>query len=454
VARWGPPGSAAREDLRAEQRRHAERPTNATLASSVIQRLASLPDGAGIPDLDPVVAPVSLGGSEVVALPATLVRKVERALEAPIEELVERRIVPSSEVLARVLPQISSHVAAATFDDDELRDLFARTYAAFRRRRSLLLLDLQSQVTIGELPWVRALEPFRTTTSSTRLAALDTLQQVTLLAYTSYPQAILPNPLLTEMRALGRQAEVELTLVEEVAADIFMGAFTAKWRDAAAVAASELEGSLYARYYSLPAAHTWLSKRGGSGNLLDRAHERLGKRVADDFAGLCGKRAREAVTGDGSWVAQNGSVIEQSQILTTQNLAPVVAALDLEARLEPRSVELATRTFRWIVRQQNTRWNHWRAELQMMKNTAYAWRQAVYFLSLVDLDGQRTAGTALREIADEHPGPWRGRFEQVIVGLDAAIDGSTFDGLGRLDGGRRFLGWSVGPHWLFPGRRP
>jgi hypothetical protein len=49
-----------------------------------------------------------------------MVHKVERALEAPIEHLVGRGIIPSSEVLARVLPQISSHVAAATFADPTL----------------------------------------------------------------------------------------------------------------------------------------------------------------------------------------------------------------------------------------------------------------------------------------------------------------------------------------------
>lgn len=452
VSRWGVPGSAERQGLRAEQRALANRPTNQAIAGSVVTRLEPLPSDAGIADLEAIVGPVAGDASgPSIPLPTTIVRKVERALEAPIEELVERRIVPSSEVLARVLPQISSHVASATFDDDQLRDLYARTYAAFRRRRSVVLLNLESQVSIDELPWVGALAGFKTSTPSSRTNALDTLQQVTLLALTSFPQTILPNPLLTEMAALAKQAEVDLTIVEEVAADIFMGTFTLKWRSAAAAAATHLEGSLYARYFSLPPAHRWAAPLMGSG-LVDRARERWGKPVADDFATLCNERAREAASGDGSRVARNGAVIEQSQILTTQNLAPVVAALDLLGRLEPRSTELATRVFRWIVRQQNTQWNHRRVELQMMKNTAYAWRQALYFLSLVDIEDQAAAAAALRQAADEHPGPWRERFEQVIVGLDAAIGGSSFDETGRLDGGRRFLGWSVGPHWLFPKR--
>jgi hypothetical protein len=53
-----------------------------------------------------------------------------------------------------------------------------------------------------------------------------------MLALTAFPHALLPNPLVAEIRTLAKQAELELPLVEEVAADIFMGTFTTKWRDA------------------------------------------------------------------------------------------------------------------------------------------------------------------------------------------------------------------------------
>ena len=39
--------------------------------------------------------------------------------------------------------------------------------------------------------------------------------------------------------------------------------------------------------------------------------------------------------GDGSFVARNGTVIEQSQVLTTHNLAPLVGGLGLADRLQP-----------------------------------------------------------------------------------------------------------------------
>jgi hypothetical protein len=52
-------------------------------------------------------------------------------------------------------------------------------------------------------------------------------------------------------------------LVEEVAADIFMGTFTEKWARAAAVASNSLDGTLYARYYDLPGSHAWVRSRVG-----------------------------------------------------------------------------------------------------------------------------------------------------------------------------------------------
>lgn len=461
IDRWGAPGSDERTSRRAVQLQHAARPTNQRVAAAVDERLAGWPADEGLPDLGPVTDPVTIDGTEV-DVPPTIIRKAQRALEAPIEELVARRIVPSSEELARLVPQISAHVAAASFEDPQLRALYTQVYAAFRRRRSLLLLHLEHQVDIHELPWVRSIDPLKVASLATRQVATDTLRDLSLLAFTSFPQTILPNPLLTEITALAKQAELDLPVVEEIAADIFMGTFTPKWRRVAATAAADVDGSLYARYYDLPQASRWPPiERSPDGNLVDRVKRRWSRSADDDFAGLCFERANEAVVdnrGDlewealvglrGGWLARNGAAIEQSQILTTHNLATVVGALGLRARLQPRAAELAGTCLRWVVKQQTTPRPEWQAELQMVKNTAYAWRQALYFLSLVDEAAQREAVALLRASADAHPGPWRDRFEPAIVGLESVIEGAAFDASGRIGVGRRFLGWSVGPHWL------
>jgi len=76
-----------------------------------------------------------------------------------------------------------------------------------------------------------------------------------------------------------------------------------------------------------------------------------------------------------------------------------------------------------------------------VKNTAYAWRHAIYFLSFMD-------GEAQRELVLEHAAAAEEtRLEPAFAGLRAVIDGARFDASGHVarGAGRRFLGWSVGP---------
>ena len=86
----------------------------------------------------------------------------------------------------------------------------------------------------------------------------------------------------------------------------------------------------------------------------------------------------------------------------------------------------------------------------MLKNTAYAWRQAIFFLSFVEAADQRRAVDELKTLAADQPQDWQDRFAPVIAGLDQILAGSRFDGHGRVGNGRRYLGWSVGRHWLLP----
>ncbi len=447
VDRRGTPGSEPHVALRTQQQLLASKPTHRDIATAVADRLAAYPESAGVPDIAPVVEPVEFGG-HTAEVPPSLVHKTERALEAPVEELVDRGVISSAEVLAKVLPQISSQVAAAGIDDRELQSLYSQIYQAFRGRRSLLLLNLEHQVQIEELPWVSTLDRFRAPSQTAQRKANQTLSQTAMLAIASFPQTILPNPLIREFSALAKHAGLDIPLLEEVAADIFMGTFTIKWRDAARVAAEMLEDTLYARYYDLPAPSTWSPLPSAHSSLLDKARTRWGKRTADDFATICRERAKEASTGDGSPVARNGAVIEQSQILTTHNLAQLVERLELRDRISASAPHLASDAFAWVVHQQIAPRPDWRSRLQTLKNTAYAWRQAVFLLSFADDTAQRQVLDIWRDQWAAAPAEWGIRFEPALVGLERVVAGERFDGGGRIDGGRRFLGWSVGPHWL------
>jgi hypothetical protein len=252
-----------------------------------------------------------------------------------------------------VLPQITAQIASVGIADPSLRDLYNQIYTAFRRRRSLLLLNLEHQVQLDELPWVSELGPLRADDMDTRTQARQTLGQVTLLALTSFPQTILPNPLVGEMGALATRAGLDLPLVEELAADIFMGTFTTKWDRAARETADLFKDTFYARYYDLPEPAIEPEARGLLAEFL-----RLwrgpppSKVVADAFAALCKARAKEAKAGGKGRVAANGAVLEQSQILTTHNLAVLVSSLELNDRLRPLTAALAAKNFAWIVRRQ------------------------------------------------------------------------------------------------------
>lgn len=46
------------------------------------------------------------------------------------------------------------------------------------------------------------------------------------------------------------------------------------------------------------------------------------------------------------------------------------------------------------------------------------------------------------------PADQRPRFDLALHGLRRVVDGARFDAKGRMPEGRRFLGWSLGPHWL------
>ncbi|HUQ59166.1 hypothetical protein [Lentzea sp.] len=431
VSRRGAPETEQRGAWHATHVAAVMAPTNAALAGVLAGRLDRFPADGGLPSLDIATAAVSEAEASAeipcgATMPDCLVHKATRALEAPADELVRLGVITSGETLAVVLPQLTSQLLSASIDDPVVAGLHEQTYTAFRRRRGLLLLNLEHQVRFTELPWVQALAPCRSPKPDNATAAHQALRQITMLALTAFPHALLPNPLVTEIRALAKQAGLELPLVEEVAADIFMGTFTTKWRDAAVVAGRLLAGTLYANYYDLPA--DWSEPQ--------RTVLRWGKRTAADFTALCRRRAGTT----GGSVAANGMLLEQSQILTTHNLAVLVDALDLTDELRERAPELAWRTFSWIARRHAQRADHLHAALITVKNTAYAWRQALFLLSFCDPAVQLSHAERLRV---EFFGT---RLAPAAEGLLRVLDGGRFTPAGtmRRGDGRRFLGWAQG----------
>ncbi len=455
ITKHGVPGSIERTRLRSEQAETAARPTHARLGLLIAERLTKLPPDGGLPALSVASTPVAAEEARDIPagtlMPPGLLKKVERALEAPIEELVERGVIGSSEVLANVLPQITAQVSAAGIEDVSLRDLYSRIYSAFRRRRSLLLLNLEHQVQLEELPWVSALGGLRSKTLASEKQARQTLEQVTELSLSAFPHTILPNPLVREMSALAKQAGLDLPLVEEVAADIFMGTFTKKWETAAVVASRVLEGSVYARYYDLPPPAAYQNEPDVPPT---RKKPRGGKQVSAGFAALCTHRAKEVGADRASGVASNGAVLEQSQILTTHNLAALTMELGLVPKIGDWAPSLCRQIFRWIFQRHRQPKKDFKAELQMLKNTAYAWRQAIFFMSFSEDVARLYILDELIQLGADSRGTRAERLWPAIDGLQRVEQGERFDQGGRCGPARRFLGWSVGRHWMLENSGP
>lgn len=459
IARRGRPGSSELAARRARDHADCAAPTHHAIAQLLVARLGNLPQDEGLTDVATVTDDIEIEvvvpqlgpgepGRRVVtaAVPPALAAVVERAQAAPVDTLIERGVIPSAEVLAQLIPQISAATFATAYEEPALRALTAATYRAFRTRRSVLLLNLQRQVQIHELPWVVATERHASASAVSRSHAYATLNRVAALAIRHFPGTILPNKLVRELSALARSAQVELPLVEELAADIFMGTFSAKFAAAARISGTVLRGSLYERYYGIDYEQLGID--------LDMERVRVHSRgfASDTFTELCLRRAsvEEGRRGWRGSVAANGKVIEQSQILTTHNLA--VLTNGAGADLGSAWVEFARAAFT-AVADLVERVHHNPRPLATVKDAAYAWRQTLFFLSMAaESEHDRFA-----RWTDEHlggrPGHTIARLVPVAAGLKHVLAGNT---LGPdtaavdtgAESGRLFLGWATDGHWM------
>lgn len=449
VRKHGRPDSAGHQERRARQRADVSGPSHARIGETVAGRLQSqAPADDGIDDLEPLLQPVTAQESERfavpagTAIPAAIRRRLRRCRRAPIEQLVEEGVVTSAEVIARLLPQISAQIHGAAFADPALRRLFAAIYRAFRRRRSLLLLNLERQVAFDELPWIAVLAPLRRVDDEAAASARTTLVQTAALTVRAFPQTIVPNTLLREFGALAKAAGTPCDFVEELAADIFMGRFSATFLRATERAIRSLPGdSLYANYYAIDAAT--------ASRVVDLARKSgAGKRpTADGLAELCAQRAGASL---GTWApAINGTVIEQQQILSTHNLALMFGEFGLAGLLQADLPSLATTTFDWICARLERLPPGWHARLVVVKKCAYAWRQMLFYLSHIDAPARAdTIAAILATFASRQPS-FVSRFRPALRGLQRAAAGEMLpqQQIGA-DGSRVFLGWTAGRHWL------
>jgi hypothetical protein len=452
VDKRGSPASEECVEARRRQLRDVSGPPFHEIVRVIVPRLEKHPKDEGLDDVSHIMRAVTHEDSAGTGIPVgtpippSIQRKVGRCLNETVGVLVDRGIITSAETLARVLPQMTSELRAAGISDPALRQLYASLYRAFRRRRSLLLLNLEKQIQIEELPWVAAIDRFRSKNLSSRELAKLTLEEVTLITITSFPHMIIPNKLLQELRALVKDADLNVPLVAEVAADIFMGEFSGSFLDSAKRAAHFLDGTLYATYYGIDYGEVVRIPKAPEG-ARRKWFWQTGSTRSDGFVQLCSSRAGVPL---GSWEpATNGMIIEQQQILTTQNLAALFAGLDLTDTLRGQLGEMAKRCFVWICKRHQVKTDNWHARLIVVKNTAYAWRQMVFFLALLPTRAVSDFLGWAEDHLNAQREEFRNRFRPALKGLALAAAGGSLDSeSARQEGIRRFLGWSKTRHWV------
>ncbi len=445
VAARGEPNSAELAALRAAQVLDAAAPSHAELARVVAERVRRLRPDRGIEDPAEVLGPVTAaeaGGRLRVGdpIPDSLSRKVGMAAAAPIEELIAAGVVSSAETLGEVVPAITARQVGAAFDDAVIAELMASAYLAFRRRRSLLLTNLEKQVQFVELPWVEALTGHAS--APVGPAGPDdsaaVARRVATVALDAFPGTILPNPLVRELSTLFGAGGLSIPLTEELAADIFVGSFSAKFLAAAKISGRLLRGSVYERYYGLDFQEVLdladVALR--PANPLVR-WRRSQPPAAARFDEIC---AAAAPFGRRRTVAGRGVVIERQQLLTTHNLSALVTV----AGVRPNSswADLAIRAGAHAARRLAQAQSR-PMPLRTVKNAAYAWRQAVFFATLA---GPEAFPLLLQGISQADHGA-ESPMPEALEGLRHVMGGGSFDADGACPGGRRLLGWTLGPHW-------
>ncbi len=415
--------AAARRAYRDSQLKQDVKVWHDAVAKVVATRLAVLPPDIGIAEPDAISGPIKLdeaieGAPSGEKLPKSFTLGIRSARMAPIDELVQGGQIAAPEVLAKVLPQITSGIYANGLPTKAQIEVCRSLYRAFNNRRSLLLLNLESQVRLEELPWAQALLMSRDGGCDGQEVARQALTELVRLSLTHFPHVIFPNPLIQEFSVLSKLAGLELPFTNEIAADIFMGAFTAQFLKAANISLSYYADTLYARYYALPAPQRDL-------------------RLTE----ICTDRAGLSSTNNWS-VASNGMILEQQQIITSHNLAQLLSVLDLH---ELSFSDMAQNCFVWIAKRQQTPLTDWRAKLQMTKNTAYAWRQMIAFMSELDSAQQYRTFTEIKMTAAEQSSEFQARFFPALSGLERAMAGDR-----ALAPNQVFLGWVKGRHPFAP----
>lgn len=132
-------------------------------------------------------------------------------------------------------------------------------------------------------------------------------------------------------------------------------------------------------------------------------------------------------------------------------MATLVTHLGLQQELAPHLLSMAQQCFGWASRRLQVKVpvSDWHSLLVHIKNAAYAWRQMVFFLALLEQQCAVSGDCSddfmcwAHQQLSAQPAEFAARFRPALVGLEQAASGRVGEG------GQVFLGWVQGRHWLW-----
>lgn len=400
---------------------------------------------SGLDDVEPLLVACRKkeasrsGLREGAAVPSGTLRLLRLLQRGTVDELLAAGLVPSMETLADLAgPLIGAAKVQGVHRNEAFRTLYGATSAAFRKRRSLLLLNYETQVKFLELPWAEHLESF--SRNKNFADRTDTLRELfcsyVRVCVRRWPHVMIPNKMVSALGDIAAAAKIKtqhgewMGLMAELAADIFMGGFVPKWGAHAAVSKKMLTGSLYDQYFRVSVEDSSIWERVQAGKAADNVTE---------MEAFC-LPARKGV----AWsVASNGAYIERAMVFTTHNYAylfEVLASLD-RAFAQDELQEIAeacfaslSETLRPVTKDAKM---PWQSKLQRTKNVAYGWRQLVFIVSRLDKSGIDAffAKTVSQEKAMQGC-----HLQRALVDLRSVWQGMTED---RKRTWKPFFGWNV-----------
>ena len=424
----GKPGETRFEETRQMQRWTASLPSYQSIAKVLLKRIP-ISDG-GLSDVEDLLAPVDVGEHTGVLIPKKLSQIVNRGLAAPIPELLEKRIIPSSEVLAELTPQLTALEIGKACNDADLQVLMAESYKAFCRRRSVLLMDLSAQVRFDELPWIKPILNKQSSSESHRKTALSLASY----AIDAFPGVILPNPLIEQLNALYYFSSEKRPFLAELAADIFTGHFVQKFDDATLIARDLLRDSLYERYYGLKYDRFFKAYLKKSPLQSVRSSQTILELMIEEEI-----RPKNNMTGN--FVVKNGIMIERAQIYTAHNLATLISeGIQFEQSYEVLASSAFKHALR-LMRQSKEIQKAGNRYLAAVKNAAYAWRQALFFLSLSPAEVRNNIVNEFEKLF------LQSLNQEVVHELFKRLKICLHDEY-PMEKARPFTGWTFNEHWI------